>query len=93
MATKPVQLARTEAAILSRLVRSDQAGLTRVAAQALLELRLDREDLNRLHELVTRNQDGALTPDERSELESYLRISSFVDLVQAKARRSLKNSG
>jgi len=37
-----------------------------------------------------KNQDDALTPDERADLESYLRVSAFVDLVHAKARRSLK---
>jgi hypothetical protein len=40
--------------------------------------------------LVTRNQADALTPAERSELESYLRVGSFIELLQAKARLSLK---
>lgn len=80
----------TDAAILSRLIRPDQNDLSNEAAQALLRLHFDSGDLDRLHELVTRNQNDALTPAERSELESYLRISSFLDLMQAKARRSLK---
>jgi hypothetical protein len=46
--------------------------------------------LARIHDLVTRNQDGALTPAERADLESYLRVSSFRDLMHAKGRRSLK---
>jgi hypothetical protein len=41
-------------------------------------------------DLVTRNQDDALTPTERADLESYLQVSSFLDLMHAKARRSLK---
>jgi hypothetical protein len=80
----------TDAAILSRLIRPDEADLSNEAAQALLRLHFDGGDLDRLHELTTRNQDDALTPAEHSELESYLRISSFLDLMQAKARRSLK---
>jgi hypothetical protein len=43
-----------------------------------------------MHDLVPKNQDDALTNDELSELERYLRITSFVDLMYAKARRSLK---
>ena len=41
-------------------------------------------------ELVTKNQDDALTKAERAELESYLRISSLIDLMHAKARCSLQ---
>jgi hypothetical protein len=80
----------TEAAILDRVIRPHDADLPREAAQALLRLRFDQRDLDRIHELVTGNQADALTPAERSELDSYLRISSFVELVQAKARLSLK---
>jgi len=82
--------ASTDAAILARLIRVEQADLSEEAALALLRLHFDGGDLDRLHELTTKNQDDALTPAERTELESYLRISSFLDLMQAKARRSLK---
>lgn len=81
----------TEAAILSRLIRPDQDDWSNEAAQALLRLHFDDEDLDRLHELVTKNQDDALTPAERSELESYLRVSAFLDLMHFKVRRSLHN--
>ncbi len=90
MASQPGLTSSTEAAILSRLIRPEQDDLPDEAAQALLRLRFDDQDLNRLHELVTKNQDDALTPAERAELESYLRVSSFVDLMHAKARRSLQ---
>lgn len=82
----------TDAAILARVIRPDAADLTPDAAQALLKLRLDRADLDRIHDLLTRNQDDALTPPELAELDSYLRVSSFLDLMQAKARRSLRQN-
>ena len=59
-------------------------------AEALLRLSLDQSDLDRLHELVVKNQDDALTPAEKAELESYLRVSFLVDLMHAKALCSLK---
>jgi hypothetical protein len=40
--------------------------------------------------LLARNQDDDLSPDEKADLESYLRVSAFLDLMHAKARRSLK---
>jgi hypothetical protein len=90
MATQQGIESRTEAAILTRLVHPERHDLPAEAASALLKLEFDQDDLDRLHQLVTKNQDDALTPAERSELESYLRVSSFLDLMHAKARHSLK---
>jgi hypothetical protein len=81
----------TDAELLSRLIRPEQDDLSKEAAQALLRLQFGAADLERLHELVVRNQNDELTAAERSDLESYLRVSSFLDLMHAKARRSLKN--
>ncbi len=64
--------------------------MSQEAAKALLNVGLEREDLERLHILVTKNQQDVLTPAEKAELESYLRVSAFFDLMHAKARRSLK---
>lgn len=79
-----------EAAIISRMIRPGTSDLADDVARALLGLNLDQSDLDRLHELVVKNQDGALTPAEKTELESYLRISLIVDLMHAKALRSIK---
>jgi hypothetical protein len=79
-----------EGAILARLIRPEDDDLPAEAAKALLNIRFDRRDLDRIHDLVTKNQDDALTPTEKVDLESYLHVSSFLDLMHAKARRSLK---
>jgi hypothetical protein len=83
----------TEAEILDRVIHPDRADLSNEAAKALLTLRFEQQDLDRIHELLTKNQDDALTPDEKAELESYLRISSLLDLMHAKAKLSLKKHG
>ena len=81
----------TDAAIITRMIHPEKADLPNDAAQALLQLfRFDQTDLDRMHELAVKNQDDALTPAEKAELESYLRVSYFVDLMHAKARLSLK---
>jgi hypothetical protein len=90
MATDQSLTSSTEAAILCRMVRPQQDDLAAAEAQALLRVDFDRQDLDRLHELVTKNQDDAMTPAEKDELESYLRVSCFIDLMRAKARLSLK---
>ena len=79
-----------DAGILARLIRPDDASLPPEAAKALLNIRFADHDLVRIRELAEKNQDDALTPAEKADLESYLRVSSFLDLMHAKARRSLK---
>jgi hypothetical protein len=59
-------------------------------AKALLRLKFEQSDLDRLHEPVVRNQDDELTPAEKEELQDYLRVSAFLDLMHAKARYSLR---
>ncbi len=90
MATESQITHTGEAGILARLIRPDDDSLSAEAAKALLNIRFDRCDLDRIHELTVKNQDDALTPADRADLESYLRVSSFLDLMHAKARRSLK---
>jgi hypothetical protein len=90
MATQPQASPPSETAILSRLIRPDESNLPAAAAEAWLSVRFESHDLDRIHELATKNQNDTLTPDERAEMENYLRVSSFLDLMHAKARRSLK---
>jgi len=90
MATAQSITGGREGAILARLIRPENNDLPAEAAKALLNIRFDSDDLDRIHELVTKNQDDALTPTEKADLESYLHVSSFLDLMHAKARRSLK---
>lgn len=83
-----------EAAIIARMIHPERADLTNHTAKAVLDLfSLDRADLDRMHELAAKNQDDSLAPDEKVELENYLRVSYFVDLLHAKARLSLKKQG
>ena len=80
-----------EAAILTRMIHPERADLPEEAAEAVLKLfGLDQSDSDRLHDLLVRNQDDALTPTEKDELEAYLRVSMMIDLMHAKARYSLK---
>ena len=92
MATETGTRLTSETAILSRLIRPDDDSLTADAAEALLRIRFEQGDLDRIHDLVTRNQEDRLTPAEQVELENYRRVSFLLDLLHSKARRSLKNA-
>jgi hypothetical protein len=79
-----------DAAVLARLIRPNDDDLPAAEAKALLSMRFSKSDLDRIQNLVTKNQENALTSAEKDDLEGYLRVSAFVDLMHAKARRSLK---
>jgi hypothetical protein len=80
----------SDTAILSHLTWPDDDALSPAAAEGWLAVRFDKEQLGRMHDLVTKNQDGKLTAKEKHELENYRRVSFLLDLMHSKARRSLK---
>jgi hypothetical protein len=94
MATAHGIMGSKEAGIIARIVHPEKDDVPdRDIARAMLRMSLDQSDLSRLHELVVKNQDDALTPAEKDELHSYLRLSMMVDLMHAKALSTLKKHG
>ena len=41
---------------------------------------------NRLHELLDKNSEGIVTPDERAELDEYKRMGHFMNMLKLKVR-------
>ena len=79
----------TEAHILEQVVMSDQPGMSPESARAILDLRFDSSALARMNELAEKNRQGTLAEPEREEMDKYLRVGNFLNLMQAKARRVL----
>jgi hypothetical protein len=46
----------------------------------------------RMHELAQKNRDDTLTPIEREELESFLRVGMFLNILHAQALCTLAES-
>jgi hypothetical protein len=90
MATDTHPHATSEAAILSRLIRPEEDTLTPETAEGFLRIRFEQRDLDRMHELAVKNQDGLLTADEQAEMEHYRNVGYLLDLMHSKARRALK---
>src|SRR5436309_120258 len=80
----------SEIAIFARLIKIDQGDLPRALARYILTLGFDEEDQARMRELAERNQDGALTSEEREELQNYVKAGHLLALLHSKARMSLK---
>jgi uncharacterized protein YnzC (UPF0291/DUF896 family) len=80
----------SDTAILSQLIRPEDDTLSPPAAEGWLAVRFQKAQLDRMHELATKNQDGKLTANERREKENYRRVSFMLDLMHSKACRTLK---
>ena len=80
----------TESQILEQVVMSDQPGMSPESAHAILNLGFDQAAKSRMDELAVKNRQGALTQFERKEMENYLRVGNFINLMQAKARLLLQ---
>jgi hypothetical protein len=69
---------------LERLLRSLRRELSAELADALLRLKADAEVQARYDELAGKNTDGALSAEERAELESLVRANSILSLLRLK---------
>lgn len=82
----------TEADILSEVVAPDEPTLSQEFARAVLAVRFNDEATTRIREFLQKKNAGTITSAEESDLQKYLRVGQFLDLMQAKARLSLKPS-
>jgi hypothetical protein len=79
----------TEAAILARVIQSDERELGPEVARYLLAMKLPSTDEERVNQLSAKARAGSLTEDEAQELGSYLHIGMLLGVMQSKARRLL----
>jgi hypothetical protein len=82
----------TEADILQDVVSPDAAGLDPPAARSILDLKFNDKATLRMRTLLDRNNKGQLSEVEADELDKWRRVGMFLDLMQSKARLSLKEA-
>jgi hypothetical protein len=83
---------KTASAIWSRIVKPEQADFSPELARTILKFDFDPEDHRRIDELSAKAQKGALSPEERAELEVYVRVNTQLTILQSKARLSLERA-
>jgi hypothetical protein len=79
----------SEAAILSRVIQGSKLSLSPEAARVLGQLAFTKQDRKKMHELAVKNQKGSISQEEERELNSYIRIGRFLDLLAAKVAKAL----
>jgi hypothetical protein len=80
----------TEADILAQVISPDRPGLPPEFARSILALKFDQAATARMNDLAEKNRAGTLSEAEHTEMEKYLRVGQFLNLLQAKARLSLR---
>jgi hypothetical protein len=78
--------------ILSRILEAHGSRFTPEAARSMLQLTFDQVDIDRMNALAEKNRHGMLTEAEQQELQSYLLVGHFLDLLHSKARLVLKQA-
>ncbi len=81
------------AEILARTIKPAEGNLPIEAARSILSFRLAPADWERVNDLAAKARAGTLTAEERAELGEYERITYLLELMQSKARLSLKQAG
>ncbi|MEM1293830.1 MAG: hypothetical protein AAGH89_00600 [Verrucomicrobiota bacterium] len=80
----------TEADILNDVLSPGKGDLDEKAARAILDFRFSDAAQNRIRGLLDAQNRDELSPNEQGDLEKFLRVGQLIDLLQAKARLSLK---
>ena len=78
--------------ILSRVLEAHATSFTPEVAQAILQLKFDQVDIDRIHVLAEKSRQGRLTNVESQVLQNYLLVGHLLDLLQSKARLALKHA-
>jgi hypothetical protein len=91
MPTTPT--ANHHSAVLSRVIRPERDDLSPDAARSILNLSFEQADLDRMHELAVKGQEGELTEEEQAQVAEYRQVGLLLDLLKSKARLSLKKRG
>ncbi len=81
----------TEMDILSDAIAPNEGDLTPSVAETMLQWKFSDRAIVKMNELASKNREGKLSLEEQRELDNFMRVGSLINLVQAKARLSLKH--
>ncbi len=85
----------TSATILSRALESKGGNVPPEGARFILDLGITEDDKKRTLELLTKQQEGRITAQERQDLESYVEADNVLSILKAwrslPSRKSAKN--
>jgi hypothetical protein len=81
-----------EPVIWARLMQSQKSEIPPEVARYLLSVEFGEGDRERMRYLADQSEEGALTPEEEAEFDSYLHVGNLLAVMQSKARVVLGHS-
>lgn len=89
MSTVTARTGEDEVSILARILGNEHGQLPEDLARYYLKLGFSDRDKARMHDLVVRNQNDALTPAEKEEMHAFGKAGDLLAILKSKARRKL----
>jgi hypothetical protein len=80
---------KKDVAILARIFVNGDGQIPPEYARHLLDLQVSDADKDRMHELLVRNQEDALSADEKEEMFAFAKATSLLGILKSKVRRTL----
>ena len=80
----------SEAAIFARLWETENGHLAPELAHHIIKICFSAEDKARMRELAVKNQEEGLSPEEKQELDNFIKVGDLLAILQSKARQVLK---
>jgi hypothetical protein len=80
----------SDVAILSRVLEPRKPTFPIQAARAILALDFSESDKDWMRQLSAKAKLGTLTPEEQIAVDNYERVGHLINIMQSKARCSLK---
>lgn len=80
----------TEADIFVQAVIPPGSHMTRESAEMILKWRFPPAAHDEMRELLQKNSDDTITPEEREALVRYRRVGQMINILQAQARLALE---
>jgi hypothetical protein len=84
---------KTATEILDEAIQPIEPLFSPELARLLLTIRLSNAAQGQIRDLLMRSNAGTLDATDRANLDNYLLVGQFLDLMQAKARVSLQKHG
>jgi hypothetical protein len=87
------EVSNSEVSILKRMLRPETPMISPEAARDILEWDFDPADKDRMRQLSAKARAGTMTAEEDAESGRYELLGHLLNIMQSKARRSLKGRG
>ena len=89
MNSATTRASENEVTILARILGNENGQFPSDLARYILDLNVTERDKARMHDLAVRNQEDALTPDEKAEMFGFAKTTTLLSILKSKARRTL----